>query len=234
MAEDQDFLLRSIEDLDAERDAGDIDEHDYATLRDSYVARAAEALQEHEDEQPALTNKRSWRTPAIVSVILAFGVVAAVLLGRNAGTRLPGDNISGSTPSSPVAKLNAQAQALVQKSDILDAIKTYDQALKIQPNNPEALAYKGWLLRLAGSQAGNTQLIDSGLASIRLAEKADPGYPDAHFFAGETLLRDKSDPRDAITEFEQFLADNPPQAMVPEVQLELQSAQQALAPTSTP
>jgi hypothetical protein len=29
----------------------------------------------------------------------------------------------------------------------LDAIKLYDQVLKVDPRQPEALAYRGWLLR---------------------------------------------------------------------------------------
>ncbi len=170
----------------------------------------------------------------MIGCIVAFGVAAGALLAHSAGTRLPGDNISGSTPGSPAAKLDAQAQQQIQQGDLLDAIKNFDAALKIQPNDPEALAYKGWLIRLAGSQVHNTQLIAAGLASIRQAEQADPTYPDAHFFAGETLLRDQNDPKDAIVEFEEFLADNPPEAMVPEVQGELQSAQAMAAPATAP
>ena len=242
MSEDRDFLLRSLADLEAERQAGDIDTADYETLKDSYTARAAEVLRAEADSpvaadgaSPSRATSRDarWRTPAIVVVIVAFGVLAGVLLSHNAGTRLPGDNVSGSTPASPAAKLNAEAQTQIQKSDILGAIKTYDAVLKLEPANAEALAYKGWLLRLAGAQSGNTQLVDVGLASIRQAEKADPGYPDAHFFAGETLLRDKGDPTGAIAEFQQFLADSPPKGMVAEVQLEMQSAQAALATTTT-
>lgn len=42
--EERDFCLRSLKDLDAELAAGDIDEDDYRTLRDSYTVRAANAL----------------------------------------------------------------------------------------------------------------------------------------------------------------------------------------------
>ncbi len=44
LEEERDFCLRSLRDLDAERDAGDIDAADYVTLRSAYVARAAAAL----------------------------------------------------------------------------------------------------------------------------------------------------------------------------------------------
>ena len=37
--EERDFLLSSLSDLDAELSAGDIDQHDYITLKDGYTAR---------------------------------------------------------------------------------------------------------------------------------------------------------------------------------------------------
>jgi hypothetical protein len=44
LEDERDFCLRSLRDLDAERDAGDIDEADYRSLKDAYTARAATAL----------------------------------------------------------------------------------------------------------------------------------------------------------------------------------------------
>ena len=42
MLEEQlDFLLDSLRDLERELDAGDIDESDYESLRNDYIARAA-------------------------------------------------------------------------------------------------------------------------------------------------------------------------------------------------
>ncbi|MSZ97169.1 MAG: hypothetical protein F2579_06940, partial [Actinobacteria bacterium] len=38
---EQEFLLNSLRDLEREKAAGDIDNADYATLRDGYIARAA-------------------------------------------------------------------------------------------------------------------------------------------------------------------------------------------------
>ena len=42
LEEERTFLLRSLRDLDAEHAAGDVDEHDYTTLRDGYTKRAAD------------------------------------------------------------------------------------------------------------------------------------------------------------------------------------------------
>ena len=44
LEEQRDFLLRSLDDLERERDAGDIEPEDYRTLRDDYTARAAAVL----------------------------------------------------------------------------------------------------------------------------------------------------------------------------------------------
>ena len=42
--DERSFLLRSLEDLEREHDAGDLSERDYAVLRDRYTARAAAVL----------------------------------------------------------------------------------------------------------------------------------------------------------------------------------------------
>jgi hypothetical protein len=44
LEEERDFLLRSLHDLEAEHDAGDIDDLDYRTLKDDYTTRAAATL----------------------------------------------------------------------------------------------------------------------------------------------------------------------------------------------
>ena len=44
LEEERRFLLTSIRDLEREHEAGDVDEHDFTTLRDGYVARAAAVL----------------------------------------------------------------------------------------------------------------------------------------------------------------------------------------------
>ncbi|MEY2426529.1 MAG: hypothetical protein QOI61_2101, partial [Actinomycetota bacterium] len=51
---ERDFLLRSIADLDAEQEAGDLATDDFAALRDDYVARAAAVLRalEERDAMP--------------------------------------------------------------------------------------------------------------------------------------------------------------------------------------
>ena len=44
LEEEREFLLQSLRDLEREREAGDIDDADYARLRDDYTTRAAATL----------------------------------------------------------------------------------------------------------------------------------------------------------------------------------------------
>jgi len=255
LEEERDFLLGSLTDLEAERAAGDVDDDDYASLRDGYTARAAAVLRALDRRRvereigpaaevaeaagPAgppgeVRGGRRWRRPAVVAGVVAFAVAAGLLVAHSAGQRLPGQTVTGNVPGDKEQALLTTASVDASKGDAIDAIKAYDQVLSTDPTNVEALAYKGWLLALAGAQASNTQLIDAGMASIQLSERVDPSYPDAHFFGGMIDLQDRKDPTDAVTEFETYLADHPPSDMLPEVQGELQVAQAQLTHTPAP
>jgi hypothetical protein len=51
LEEERDFLLRSLDQLEAERDAGELDEDDYRSLKDGYTARAAEVLRALDEDR---------------------------------------------------------------------------------------------------------------------------------------------------------------------------------------
>ena len=44
LEDERDFLLRSLDDLESEFDAGDLDDADYRRLKSDYTARAAEVI----------------------------------------------------------------------------------------------------------------------------------------------------------------------------------------------
>lgn len=208
---ERDFLLRSIDDLDAEHAAGDINLADYAALRDDYVARAAaviRALDAHTEIPSPTAPARSsvGRRVLVLGACLAVATVAGVLLANALGSRPVGAPLTGSLPTMTSDRL-AEAGALIAQGKAIDAVKLYDEILKDDPKQPAALAYRGWLVRLAG-------LKEEGLAYADRAVAADPSYPDAHFFRGMMLWQDKGDPAGAVDEFRLFLANNPPAAMV--------------------
>ncbi|HWW52912.1 MAG TPA: hypothetical protein VNY84_04050, partial [Acidimicrobiales bacterium] len=248
LVEERDFLLASLTDLDAELAAGDIDQHDYITLKDGYTARAAAVLRaldarrgvvpagaeaEAAAPEPVASDaapadgartrtvrpvgegrgrKRArsrWRGPAWVAVIVLFAVVAGLLVAHSSGQRLPGQTVTGSiTPTGPQAEL-VQAGTDFSNGDYVGALRIYDKVIKDDPSNAEALANRGWVLVLTGHAANDQSLVTRGYTSIQAAEKANPSYPYAHFYAGLVLLCDKTDAPSAAAEFRQALADNP-------------------------
>jgi tetratricopeptide (TPR) repeat protein len=199
--DERDFLLRSLRDLDAERDAGDISEDDYVALRDDYTARAAAALRDEpgDDTTAVPRRRRSW--PVLVA-LAAVAVVAGLLVARTSGERLATDSLTGSIDETSNDRL-AEARQLIADGKALEAVKVYDRIIRDDPKQVEALAYRGWLVRLAG-------LPDDGLRYIDRAIAADPAYPDARFFRAMILWKDRKDPAGAIPEFKAFLATNPP------------------------
>ncbi|HEX2039612.1 MAG TPA: cytochrome c-type biogenesis protein CcmH [Acidimicrobiales bacterium] len=157
----------------------------------------------------------------------ACAVAAGLFVAGSAGERLPGDPASGSiTQTGPSADL-ARARALIGQGKAADAIKVYDDVIAADPGNAEALAYRGWLVRLVGKRTNDPALIDKGLAFVERAVAADPRYPDARFFKGMILFEDKQDPAGAVPEFRAFLGSNPPTEMVPMVEGVLKQALEA-------
>ncbi|HVF75438.1 MAG TPA: tetratricopeptide repeat protein [Acidimicrobiales bacterium] len=229
--EEREFLLRSLDDLERERAAGDIDDDDYRTLKDDYTVRTAavlRAIDQAAQPLPPPPAARSWVRPAawVVSVAV-LAVTAGLVVAGSSGERLPGDpSAGGITATGPSRKLT-EARALIGQGKAAEAIERYDEVLDIDPRNAEALAYRGWLVRLAGRQAGEKALLDKGLEYVSRAVEVDPAYPDAHFFKGMMLFEDRNDPAAAVPEFRAFLGLNPPQEMVPMVEGVLKQALQA-------
>ncbi len=235
LAEERAFLLRSLRDLEDEREAGDVDDGDYAVLKEGYTARAAAVLRLQESRArgdvavedappPATPWWKRRRVVAVVAGVALFAAGAGALVARNAGQRLPGDTVSGSAPNNKVQQLLVQAGNDVQKNDIKGALTSYHDALQIDPRNVDALANQGWLVAILGNTANDRSLLDQGLATIRQAEQIDPAYSSAHFYAGSVLLQE-GDAKDAATEFQAFLDDDPSSPQAALVRQDLQTAQ---------
>ena len=153
----------------------------------------------------------------VVVAILCFVVAAGALVVARATHRLPGQTSSGSvtlTDDQRLAQQLTQARVLAGQGRDLDAIKLYDKVLAVAPRQPEALAYRGWLLRLAGAAGHDQTLLARGRASVGAAVAQDPGYPDARAFLGYILIQDAHDPVGASEQFRAFLADHPQAQMV--------------------
>lgn len=208
MEDQRDFLLGSLEDLERERAAGDVDEHDYRALKDDYTARAAAALRAIESGRRRSTRperRRSLgRVAVTVSGVVAFALLAGVLVAQSVGRRDAGDSITGDIRQSATEKLN-EAGRLGSQGQVDEAVDLYDEVLAEQPTNVEALTYKGWLLTLSGEP-------EQGLTTLLDAATADPEYPDVHAFLAIVLFRSGL-VEEASRELDRFDALDPPESV---------------------
>ena len=231
LEEQRRFLLQSLKDLDRERDAGDIDETDYRTLKDDYTARAAAVLHAIEGNKAGLVQQGQMRrgrrstkvTALVVAAVVALAIGGGVLVASTSGQRVPGQTVTGNVPSNVNDQLAAAQQALAQGKAV-DALKLFDQVLKQDPRNAQALTFRGWILESAN-------LHDEALASLDKALAADPNFAMAHYFKGAVLFEGKHDPADAVHEFEAFLATNPPPDAARTAQDALEQAKKAAGQT---
>jgi tetratricopeptide (TPR) repeat protein len=248
LEEDRAFLLASLRDLEAEHEAGDVDEVDYEALKDDYTARAAAVIRAIEDREELMAEVADERTrsplriAAVVAGVLLLAVVAGVLMAQASGRRNPGDSITGDSKQD-TRNLLAQAQSQFGSNQYLDAIKTYDQVLQIEPANVEALTYRGWLLYQVASGSGSSsggQVSESDIQALQKnatdsldqAVKVDPAYPDAHIFRA-IIARNEGRNADAATELNQVQPDQVPQFMRDTVD-QLRTAVGGASPGSTP
>lgn len=218
LEEERDFLLRSLDDLELEHEAGDVDDADYHALKDDYTRRAAATIRTLGAKQVQRSARRALSRSALlwsVGVVL-FAVLAGVLVARSSGRREADDGLTGEVSGSVLALID-RAQAAANVGDLDRAIELYGEVLDQQPSNVEALTYRGWLRFQTGE-------LTEGRADIERAVQLDPSYADAHLFKALLFLRDnKAD--DAIKEFSLVNLDNAP----PEVKLLMRDTAEGLA-----
>lgn len=216
LEEERRFLLRSLADLEREYDAGDVDDVDYQALKDGYTVRAATTLRAIDEGRAALPQRppANWprRIGAGAFVVLLIGVVWWALSASSA-QRLPGQELSGLDPRDQRQVVLAQARS-VQGRQPAAAAALYQQVLDEEPDNVEALAYRGWTLTLSMIGETDTDTITSTLReSVELLTSAidlDPTYPDPHCFLGIVQGRFLGEAEAAIPYLDTCLEQDPP------------------------
>ena len=177
LEDERDFLLKSLDDLEAEHESGGIDDESYAQLHDDYTARAAATIRALRDgvdarPEPAPPVPRRRRL-AIVAAVVVFALVAGGSLAAALGARLPGQTSSGNSQSSGDAaaerlgrvirslegKVNASpddydarlalAHAYEANGDLRNALAQSDAAITINADRPQAHANAGRVLFIA-------------------------------------------------------------------------------------
>jgi hypothetical protein len=206
------YLLGSLRDLDAEHAVGDVDDEDYATLRDGYVTRAAAVLDEIEKGRAALPGPppRPWgRRVVTVVAVIALAVAAGWWVAADSGQRLPGQVATGGLPEDSPTALLSQAR-VAGPADPEAAIELYGRVLDLDPDNVEALTYRAWLSSLVAAET--EAAVDPGQAreDLERAMEIDPRYPDAICFAGILAVRTGGGDEVARERLEGCLAARPP------------------------
>jgi tetratricopeptide (TPR) repeat protein len=229
--EDQrEFLVRSLRDLRAEREAGDIGVEDFAVLvardekqldavdaelaeLDEAAGVAAPAAAARESPARARRRRRAWLG---VLAVVALTAGTTVLVVRLAAPRLPGQPDTGSTPESIPTQL-AEAAVLVNegtKTSLTEALALYRQVLKEDPNQPQALDETGYLEWEAGFSGHDGSLEAKGRTLLERSLKVEPDDYAAHLFLGTIDLEQRHDPAAAVGQYRKFLAEHPPKARV--------------------
>ncbi|MGP8222465.1 MAG: hypothetical protein ACLQQM_05530 [Acidimicrobiales bacterium] len=143
-----------------------------------------------------------------IAAAVCFVAAATVLVASLAGVRLPGESATGSVSLSSAQQEQEtldQAAILGSEGRVADAVQLYNQVLQTDPNQPDALTYGGWLVRLAGLSSKNRLVLARGDASVARAVKVAPGYPDGHALLGVILYEDFARPEAASVQFRDAL-----------------------------
>ncbi len=203
LEEERDFLLRSLDDLERERAAGDIDDVDYDTLRDDYTARAAEVLRAIDEGREALAagapapsrRRRVVTALALLSVAVIAGVLVTQASGRRGSAGLTGLDVSAAS-----SKIK-DCQGLEQDGDSKGALRCYSEILDSLPGNVNALTFRGWL------QVREFDIAD-GLADLDAAIQLAPDATAPYVFRASGRSRNGDAPG-ALADLASFYGNDP-------------------------
>lgn len=208
LEEERDFLLRSLDDLEREYAAGDVDEHDYRTLKNDYTVRAAAVLRSIEADEPdpadvtdAAATPRAPRGRRLATVVgvVAVAVLAGVLVAQSSGRRDSG-GLTGLDVTAASARIR-DCQAMEQSGAPQEALDCYTSILDSLPANVEALTYRGWL------QIREFD-VDDGLVDLDAAIQLAPEATAPYIFRASGRSR-SGDPGGAVADLAAFFANEP-------------------------
>lgn len=203
LEEERDFLLRSLDDLEREHAAGDVDDHDYRTLKDDYTARAAAVLHAIDDGEAAFTAAKqpvsTRRRLATVAGVLLVAVLAGALVASASGRRGTG-GLTGLDVTSASNRLD-DCQAFDSAGDHDEALSCYGEILDSLPANVGALTFRGWL------QIREFD-VDDGLDDLDQAIELAPEGTAPYVFRASGRAR-AGDPVGAVADLAAFFGNDP-------------------------
>jgi len=203
LEEERDFLLRSLDDLDAEHDAGDVPDDDYEVLRNDYTARAAAVIKAIDGRAETMAATARPRSAArsvgwVVGVVLVASI-AGWLLARSTGARGQGTSLTGSGGSAREQLANCRTLSFQEPRKGIECFTGY---LAGDPTNTDALTYRGWALVRTGETA-------AGQADLDRVVSIDPTFPDVYVFRA-VVKKNAKDFAGAQGELDALYSLNPP------------------------
>ena len=225
------MLLRSLRDLDQEREEGALTEPTYRELRADTEARAVAVLRALEARgevtggqlrelrgdrrRPGGSGGRTGASVAIL--VLVLGAAAVPLLVGAVTDRAPGQQLTGGPartdaisfferrvrehPDDLAARLDL-AERYLEAGDGGAAVEQYLEALRIDPRSAEAHAQLGFVLYRSGRP-------EDGLRAVDEALRVDPGFPLALYYRGLILLEGLDRPAEAAEALRAYLRESP-------------------------
>lgn len=209
LEEERDFLLASLDDLEREQAAGDVDDHDYRTLKADYTARAAAVLRTLDGGSAASTAapappvRRSpgrGRRLATMAAVALVAVLAGVLVAQSSGRRGSSDSLTGLDVRAASSRIS-QCQEREQAGDVDEALTCYSEVLEVLPANVEALTFRGWLQVREGD-------LEEGLVDLDAAVQLAPEATAPRIFRASGRAR-SGDPAGAVGDLADFYENDP-------------------------
>jgi uncharacterized protein (TIGR02996 family) len=184
---ERDFLLRSIADLESEREAGNLDDDRYHALKDDYTARAAAVLRSIEENRETaqapvpVPRKRRLLTGGAVLVFLAVAVLA---LAASTGNRRDGQTITGNAQGGAPAEESQSGEVTVAERKV-----ALERQIAEHPDDPAAhLVYARFLIETSNPAGGGAWPPPDAVKAYLKAAQLDPKNPEANAYAGWTLF----------------------------------------------
>jgi cytochrome c-type biogenesis protein CcmH/NrfG len=198
LEDERDFLMKSLDDLELERESGGIDDESYAELHDDYTARAAAVIRTLRDgvdvtpPKPPRPPRQTSRRTIVVVGVLVFAILAGTSLAYALGARLPGQTSSGNSQAA-TSTTNAAGKALAKQ------ITSLQKQVNASKDNYDLR------LQLADAYASNADL-PTAIKQWDAAIKIDPKRPEAQAEIGRALylvseqITDKTSQQNLVAE----------------------------------
>ncbi|HWE69364.1 MAG TPA: cytochrome c-type biogenesis protein CcmH [Acidimicrobiales bacterium] len=153
----------------------------------------------------------------ITGSIVSFGAALVLVVALFAANRLPGQTPTGNPTLSQQAQIQqslGQAATLENQGQSGEAAQLYQKVLTQDPQNEVATAQLGWLEYNTGVQGKSASLIADARAKLDQAITLNPTDYAARLYLGTVILGQDNNAAAAVAQYQAFLADNPPAALL--------------------